>query len=223
MATAIVPQPFQPGFNLEDGTVLNAVFANPAIASQDGITATASATQTTAFQLTTLMSRITTVANANDGVRLPKANVGIEAIVVNSGTNAMQVFGFGTDTINSVATATGVSQAAGTASAYRCFTAGNWIQVGTSSFTNVTITSLLTYPTSSGRVGTFVTNGATPVTVTNTLVTANSMIFCSIHTPSGTPAGAPPNVSAITPATNFVTKGTASDTSTYNYMIIESA
>ena len=47
-------------------------------------------------------------------------------------TIALQGFGSGTDTINKVATATGVSQAAGVAAYYFCVVAGNWSRVQSS-------------------------------------------------------------------------------------------
>ena len=67
--------------------------------------------------------------------------------------------------------------------------------------------------------GTFIANGATPVTVAAANVTATSMILISLNTPGGT-VGAIPAVATITAGTGFTVAGTASDTSTYNYLII---
>ena len=67
--------------------------------------------------------------------------------------------------------------------------------------------------------GTFVANGATAVTVAATGVTATSMILLSLNTVGGT-VGAIPAVQTITAGTGFTVAGTASDTSTYNYLII---
>lgn len=66
--------------------------------------------------------------------------------------------------------------------------------------------------------GTFIANGATPVTVTDTNVTANSAIVIALKTVGGT-VGAIPAIKTITPTTGFTVAGTASDTSTYNYTI----
>lgn len=66
--------------------------------------------------------------------------------------------------------------------------------------------------------GTFVANGATPVTVSNAAVTAGSQIEFTLKTPGGT-VGAVPAVQTITPGTGFTVAGTALDTSTYNYEI----
>lgn len=67
--------------------------------------------------------------------------------------------------------------------------------------------------------GTFVANGATAVTVADTNVTATSMIIISLNTVGGT-VGAIPAVKTITAGTGFTVAGTASDTSTYNYLIL---
>lgn len=65
--------------------------------------------------------------------------------------------------------------------------------------------------------GTAVANGATPVAVANTAVTAGSIIVLTLKTTGGTPHGA--FVSAITPGTGFSINSLAGDTSTYNYEI----
>ena len=67
--------------------------------------------------------------------------------------------------------------------------------------------------------GTFVCNGATPVTVTEPNLTANCGILISLKTVGGT-VGAIPAVQTVTVGTGFTVAGTASDTSTYNYVLI---
>ena len=71
-----------------------------------------------------------------------------------------------------------------------------------------------------GSSGTVTLNGATPVTVANTAVTANSLIIFTLKTVGGTVSPNAPNVKTITPGTGFTVAGTASDTSVYNYRII---
>src|ERR1700732_4436972 len=78
--------------------------------SADTITAFATGGQTNATQLTSVVNRITVVATAGDSVKLPAAAAGLDVLVINHGANALQVFGAGTDQIDDVATATGVSQ-----------------------------------------------------------------------------------------------------------------
>lgn len=66
--------------------------------------------------------------------------------------------------------------------------------------------------------GTFVCNGATPVTVANAAFTANSSVTITLKTVGGT-VGAIPHLATVTPQTGFTVVGTASDTSTYTYEI----
>lgn len=71
-----------------------------------------------------------------------------------------------------------------------------------------------------GRTGTFTADGTNAVTVTDPLVTPNSAIIITLKTVGGT-VGAIPSIKTITPGTGFTVSGTASDTSIYNYSIID--
>lgn len=75
---------------------------------------------------------------------------------------------------------------------------------------------------SNGKAGTITLTGATPVSLGNTSITANSNIHFTLKTVGGT-VGAYPTIQTITPGTGCTVAGTAGDTSTYNYTIIESA
>jgi hypothetical protein len=219
--TAVVPAPFQTYFRLNDGQALDNSFAFPTVASEDLITAATTQTQVAAYQLTAPLSRVTTVATAANGVAMPPAYVGKQYWVINDGANAMQVYGNNTlaDTINSVATATGISQPAGTIFHYTCTTAGNWVTKQVSdTFTNLTVNGVLTLGGSS--VGTWTANGTTPVVIANTNVTTNSLVIPSLNTASGT-VGAIPHVSALTASTSFSMVASAADTSIYNYGIVQ--
>ena len=66
--------------------------------------------------------------------------------------------------------------------------------------------------------GTVTLNGATPVTVANTAITANSVIVFTLKTVGGT-VGAAPVPQTITAGTGFTVAGTALDTSVYNYRV----
>lgn len=68
--------------------------------------------------------------------------------------------------------------------------------------------------------GTFVANGATPVTVVEPNVTATTSIIITLKTVGGTVSPSVPYIATITPGTGFTVTGTASDTSTYNYKLI---
>lgn len=101
--------------------------------AQDNITATAGGAQSSAFQLSTQTSRITTVVTIGDSVALPSATPGLELIVINHGLNAMQVFGNGTDTIDDQVAASGVSQMSNSMVIFTCVTAGSWYTEGLAS------------------------------------------------------------------------------------------
>lgn len=68
-------------------------------------------------------------------------------------------------------------------------------------------------------LGTVTLNGASDVTVAQTAVTATSVIVFTLKTVGGT-VGAQPVIDTITPGTGFTVKGTAGDTSVYNYRVL---
>lgn len=88
---------------------------------ETGITATAGGNQSTAYQLTKSFNVLGTVATNADAVKLPSDRaVGDEIIIVNDGAANAQVFGYGTDTIDGVTTATGVVLTAAKRCSYYC-------------------------------------------------------------------------------------------------------
>lgn len=99
------------------------------IKNATGITAHAGGGKTSATTLGYGLSNVTTVASAADSVLLPAALPGALAVLVNNGASSMQVFGQGTDTINGVATGTGVAQAAGITALYVGTVAGAWMRL----------------------------------------------------------------------------------------------
>lgn len=94
--------------------------------TEDTITAHAGGGQSAARQLTSQYNRLTTVATAADSVKLPVSVPGMDVMIINDGANSAQVFGSGTDTIDAIATATGVALAAASRCNYMCVTAGKW-------------------------------------------------------------------------------------------------
>jgi hypothetical protein len=70
-----------------------------------------------------------------------------------------------------------------------------------------------------GRTSTFTCNGTTPVTVADKRITPQSIVIATLKTVGGT-VGAIPSVKTITAGTGFTISGTASDTSVYNYIIL---
>ncbi len=85
----------------------------PAPPDQIGLTAQADGTKANATALGYGVNTVTTVAGAADSVLMPYAFPGAAVFVVNLTATAMQCFGRGTDVLDGVATATGVSIAAG--------------------------------------------------------------------------------------------------------------
>ena len=62
-------------------------------------------------------------------------------------------------------------------------------------------------------------NGATPVVVNDSGITANSVVLLCLKTAAGTPAPAGACVSAVVVGASFSVVGIALDTSVYNYII----
>lgn len=112
-----------------DGSALalSKLLAEPAA---DGIVAHAGGGQALATQLVAEINRLATVATAGDSVKLPASQPGLTIVIINHGVNSAQIYGAGTDTINDVASATGVPQMAGSMVIYSCTTAGAWYTEG---------------------------------------------------------------------------------------------
>jgi hypothetical protein len=98
--------------------------------AQDTFTAFAGGGQASATLLTSNVNRVSVAATAGDSVKLPASNPGLNVVIVNSGAKPIQVFGSGTDTINDVATATGVSQMPNSIVIYSATKAGAWYAEG---------------------------------------------------------------------------------------------
>lgn len=92
---------------------------------------------------------------------------------------------------------------------------------GTTTFT-VAASGPILKQGANGRVGTFVANGVTPVTVSNTSIAITDAIIISLNAVGGT-VGAHPTIQTITASTGFTVAATALDTSTYNYAILKNA
>lgn len=94
----------------------------------NNVTAFAGGGQASATLLASRINRVSTVASPAASVKLPVTTLGLGlwCIVINSTANSLQVFGSGTDTINGVATATGVAVAAGKVGIYFSTASGVW-------------------------------------------------------------------------------------------------
>lgn len=97
---------------------------------QNTITAHAGGTQAAAFALTAIINRVSVCATSGDSVRLPVSQAGMIVVVINDGAALCQVYGAGTDTIDAVATATGVPVTNATRALFFCVVAGLWQSMG---------------------------------------------------------------------------------------------
>lgn len=70
------------------------------------------------------------------------------------------------------------------------------------------------------KAGTVTANGASSVTVSTTAITANSTVIFGLKTVGGTILGAP-YMFTVTPGTSFTVRAGASDTSVYNWVIVD--
>src|SRR5256885_16994352 len=80
----------------------------------------------TAAPITTDLNHVTTAA-AGTGVALPLGQPGMDLVIFNDGANTIKVYANGSDTIDAVAGATGVSLSATRRCRYICFATNVWI------------------------------------------------------------------------------------------------
>lgn len=173
-----------------------------------GITATGT-TQATATPLNSVLNQVDTVTSGT-GVNLPlstgKSNVPYQwLVIINNSALDLKVYGAqgSSDTINGVAGSTAQLIAPGASALFNSAKGGAWFSADLSS---------------SGDTGTFVATGSS-VTVANANITANSVVTFGLKTVGGTILGQP-YMLTVTPGTGFTVNAGASDTSTYNYLII---
>lgn len=95
------------------------------------LTAHAGGTQAAALALsaTKTIHHVTVCATNADSVKLPAATAGAVHFVKNSGAATLQVFGASTETIDDVASATGIAMLTGTGAWFVCVTTGKWYTV----------------------------------------------------------------------------------------------
>ena len=105
---------------LQDGRALNKL-AGLLGSTQGPITAQADGTKANATPITAVKCLVGTSAGAADSVLLPPGYPGLEITIHNAGASSIQVFGSGNDTINEIATGTGVTQDAALSAVYTCY------------------------------------------------------------------------------------------------------
>lgn len=108
-----------------------------AITREEAITATASGSITTSYQLTAGISRVSTVASSGDGVKLPSisqpgltstnVNGSLVMVLINAGANSMNVFPqLSTETINAGSAGAAYAVAAGKTATCYVGTSAKW-------------------------------------------------------------------------------------------------
>ena len=124
---------FPTGLALQSGDALQKL-SDQLFSTKASVTAHAGGTKAAATPITAPFTEVSVVATGADSVILPKGYAGLEIILTNSGASSMQVFGAGTDTINAVATGTGVAQGNGVTALYKCVEVtaagvGRWFRI----------------------------------------------------------------------------------------------
>ena len=158
VSPAHLPATFANGVYPTAGTIIGESVSS-------GLTAYAGGGQTNALLLTSQNNFFTTVATAGDSAKLPLTQntltarshtptltitpaIGWQIFVYNGGANSMQLYGSGTDTINGVATATGIALPAGSFAICTCTASGLWLaQIATVSSNGPLLPSIAVYRT----------------------------------------------------------------------------
>lgn len=119
------------GFALIDQLWLNGLSGGSNRRYVNSVTAHAGGTKAAAYQLPANVAAIEvdTVASDNDSVLLPQAKAGTVIAVFNAGAHTLGIYGKGTDTINSVATATQYSLATTVSALFFCAKDGAWAAI----------------------------------------------------------------------------------------------
>jgi len=118
-------------FNVFNGTAWVALeqtgtAATNLLFSVDNALTAVGTNRATALVLTKDINNITTAA-ASTGAVLPAGVVGMAITVFNAGANAIKVYGNGSDTIDAVAGATGVTLTNAKRATFYCVAANTWI------------------------------------------------------------------------------------------------
>lgn len=187
MANPVFPTPFLPGYRLLNGLHVDNLFANPQYSSQSGMTAFSTGGITNAVKVSATISNFATVAAAADSAILPKATAGAVYFVSNNGAFALQMFGNGSDTIDGIAGATGISMPAGQDLIFVCCVAGQWDGYGANDvgvFTALTISGFFTQVPQLIVSAGATQGGATAITSSKAIVTTATASSKGVRLPT---------------------------------------
>lgn len=151
---------------------------------------------------TTVGTTTNTCILEDNGVANAFPTTGKRRRILNRGTHVLNILPGVGGFINNYAVNTAIQINPGGSVECVCGDGQHWLAIG--------------LPLSQGTV---ILNGATPVTVTDANLSANSLVVFTLATVGGT-VGAYPSIKTVTPGTGFTVAGTAADTSTYNYGIL---
>lgn len=129
LAGALAQGTLQGGISGTDSKASRQIFQMgiPRVTREETITATAGGGQTSAYQLTFGLNRVTTVGTAGDSVKLPNCSGGLLVVVINAAaSNSLNVFGQTGDTINALSANTAYAIAANKMVIFACANNGNW-------------------------------------------------------------------------------------------------
>ena len=102
----------------------------PAASADNALTANSGGGQANAVQLNYHITRVTTVGAGGDSVKLPKALVGMQMVVINAAaSNSMNVFPSSGEQINALGNDTAFAVAANKAAWFICALNGQWHSV----------------------------------------------------------------------------------------------
>lgn len=112
--------------DIQDAINQGYTFPSTFAAVTANLTAQPAGIQANATPMSYGLNQVATVATAADGVALPSAVPGEYVTVINDAAKAIQVFGAAGDTINGIASATGIPQPPNSSATYSCVVAGQW-------------------------------------------------------------------------------------------------
>ena len=93
----------------------------------NGVTAATGSTQATGVRIENAITRVTTVGTAGDSLTLPKAQAGMQCVVINAAAaNSMDVFPAAGDAINALAADAALAVAANKTVLLVCAVPGTW-------------------------------------------------------------------------------------------------
>ncbi len=112
--------------NVVVDAAITALQSGSLAAGAASLTAHAGGTQAAALALASGVNSVDTVGTIADSVKLPASVAGGFCIVINDAALSLQIFGASTDTIDDVATATGISMPGKSTLLFGCPVAGKW-------------------------------------------------------------------------------------------------